>query len=331
MLHTVEYIGDQNSLAAMIGRIQSAPVLALDIETINWWDRDAERVALVQLAFREVGREEALVQSVVIDALAGLDLDVLRMPLELSLQMKVIHNASYDAIRLARHFNIFTSPIYDTMLAARRGGEKKCSLQAQVAAHLGIELDKTEQRGDWGRRPLSHEQLDYAAMDATCTLMLYERQIQRGLRGDYEVPRHVERQPVRQSSLPLSDNSHRGELRVRITDVEQTSVCTEGGQTEVRSTSIELDAATLALLGIVTELSGRYSPEQLAASVGSERIGLAGWIVDRVLGIDEDIDENAAKQQIATLCAGSLVQISPSRRLEATTEGARAWEQNKPR
>ncbi|MEP7338615.1 MAG: ribonuclease D [Acidobacteriota bacterium] len=318
MLHTVEYIGDQNSLAAMIGRIQAAPVLALDIETINWWDRDAERVALVQLAFREEGQ----VQAVVIDALAGLDLNLLRTPLELSLQTKAIHNASFDAIKLARHFNIHVSPIHDTMLAARRGGEKKCSLQAQVAAHLGIELDKTEQRGDWGRRPLSREQLDYAAMDATCTLMLYERQIQRNLRGDYEVPRRNSQPQARQSSLPLSNSRDAGELRIRVPEDEQT---------ELSSTPIGLDGTTLALLGIVTELDGRYSPEQLAASVGSERIGLAGWIVDRVLGLDEDIEENAAKEQIAALCETNLVHISPSRRLEATTEGARVWQQNKPR
>jgi hypothetical protein len=322
MLHTVEYIGDQHSLAAMIGRIQTAPVLALDIETINWWNRDAERVALVQLAFREEGREESPVQAVVIDALAGLDLNVLRTPLELSLQTKAIHNASFDAIKLARHFNIHVSPIHDTMLAARRGGEKKCSLQAQVAAHLGIELDKTEQRGDWGRRPLSREQLDYAAMDATCTLMLYERQIQQSLRGDYEVPRRSVGQQARQSSLPLSSGNDVGELSIRLPKEEQTEVC---------SSSIELDAAMLALLGIVTELDGRYSPEQLAASVGSERIGLAGWIVDRVLGLDEDIEENAAKEQIAALCETKLIQISPSRRLEATAEGARTWQQNKPR
>jgi len=48
------------------------------------------------------------------------------------------------------------------------------------------------------------------------------------------------------------------------------------------------------------------------------------------LGLDEDIDENAAKQQIAALCETRLLQISPSRRLEATTDGARAWQQHKP-
>ncbi len=213
MDHKVEYIGSQSSLAAMIERINAAQVLALDIETINWWDRDAERVALVQLAFLEGGKA----QVAVIDALAGLDLSALRMSLELSSKMKAIHNASYDAVRLARHFKIFTSPIHDTMLAARRGGEKKCSLQFQMAAHFGIELDKTEQRGDWGRRPLSDEQLNYAALDATCTLMLYEKQIARGLRGDYELPRQVERRPSHQSQLPLSPLPvNDGTLRVRV-------------------------------------------------------------------------------------------------------------------
>jgi predicted transport protein len=53
--------------------------------------------------------------------------------------------------------------------------------------------------------------------------------------------------------------------------------------------------------------------------------------VDRVLGLDEDIEENAAKEQIAALCETKLIQISPSRRLEATAEGARTWQQNKPR
>lgn len=323
--HKVEYIGDQAALVAMVERINSAPVLALDIETINWWDRQAERVALIQLGFREEGRA----QVAVIDALAGLDLSVLRMPLELSSRIKVIHNASYDAVRLARHFHIFTSPIYDTMLAARRGREKKCSLQAQVAAHLGILLDKAEQRGDWSRRPLSEEQLNYAALDATCTLLLYELQFKRGLRGDYELPRLIERQLAQQSSLPLSPSYSPSPLTDGTVRVPTSPLPTGDLKAELLDSSA-LDSVTLALLGIVSELSGRYSPEQLAASVGSERIGLAGWIIDRFIGIDADLDEDAAKQQIAALCENDLVQISLSRRLEATAQGQGIWQQNKP-
>lgn len=312
---TVEYVADQHNLAALIERLQAVTALALDIETINWWDRDAERVALVQLGFREDAASP--IRVAIIDALVGMDLSALRAPLELSLAPKAIHNASFDAMKLARHFGIFTSPIFDTMLAARRSGEKKCSLKALVETHLGFALDKTEQRSDWSRRPLTRDQLEYAALDASCTLLLYERQLARGLRGDYELPaERIERPRANQTSLPLSD----GALRI---------VSGAKAVESVQPVSGELSRAALALLGIVTELSGRYSPEQLAVSVGSERIGMAGWIVDRMLPGEEDIDETTAKQEIAALSDRGLIQISLSRRLEATSDGKEIWQQNK--
>ena len=73
-----------------------------------------------------------------------------------------------------------------TIVQSRRAVEIE-TLKAQAEAHLGIQLDKTEQRSDWSRRPLSQEQLRYAALDAVCTLWLYEKQLSRGLRGDYEL------------------------------------------------------------------------------------------------------------------------------------------------
>lgn len=315
---TVEYIGDQNNLAKLVERLKAVSALALDIETVNWWDREAERVALVQLGFRE-GDEASPIRVAIIDALAGIDLSALRLPLELSLTPKAIHNASFDAVKLARHFGIFTSPIFDTMLAARRSGEKKCSLKVQVETHLGFALDKTEQRSDWSRRPLTREQMEYAALDASCTLLLYERQLARGLRGDYELPaERAEKPRASQAALPLSD----GALRINA-----------GGNLaeSVQPFSGDLSLVSLALLGIVAELSGRYSPEQLAVSVGSERVGMAGWIVDSILPGEEEIDEATARQGIAALNERGLVQISLSRRLETTVSGAEIWRQNQKR
>src|SRR5262249_45897672 len=117
----VEFVSDSPALSAALERVNDATAIALDIETINWWDRELERVSLIQLAFRENGE----IRVVVIDALAGFDPEPLRRPLELSLQIKVIHNASFDAVKMSRHFRIMTSPIHDTMLAARRSGERR--------------------------------------------------------------------------------------------------------------------------------------------------------------------------------------------------------------
>ena len=310
--HAVQFIQQPEQLATFAERLLNAKAMALDIETVNWWDRQREQVALLQFAYRTTDKTEV----VIIDTLALRDLEALRRPLELSLSTKAIHNASYDATRLQRHYGIATSPIHDTMLAARRSGDKKCSLQAQVAAHLGIELDKTEQRSDWGRRPLSDEQLRYASRDPVVTLMLYEQQLARGLRGDYELRERsatIANTPQWRAVPLISEDGPTSELAIEMRALQ----------------SEELDQAALALLGVIAELHGRYSPEQLAASVGSERIGLAGWIMDQTLGTEIDVDEASARQVIANLCATGFTHISLTRRLEATDAGAQRWQQYK--
>jgi 3'-5' exonuclease len=309
-MHTVEFINDPVSFGSAVARLGAAEAIALDIETVNWWDREAERIALIQFAFREGGE----LRAVVLDAMAELNLEALRPPLELSLRTKAIHNASFDAGKLARHLRIATSPIHDTMLAARRSGDKSCSLKAQTELHLGLALDKAEQRGDWSRRPLSLEQLRYAALDAVCTLLLYEQQLARGLRGDFELRVRGE---TRQTSLPLAD-------------VPRSAPAPQGVIGPAPVLPAELTTTALALLGIIVELSGRYSPEQLAVSVGGERIGLAGWIVDRMLGAGADLDERDAREEIAALSRAGFICLSASRRLEATVSGLALWRQCRP-
>jgi hypothetical protein len=316
---SIKLINSPQEFPALAARLASAPALALDIETVNWWDRHVERVALIQLAFREGGR----LRVAVVDALAGLDLDQLRPGLESSRVPKAIHNASYDAVRLARHFRIHTSPIHDTMLAARRSGEKRYSLQAQAQAHLGFQLDKSEQRGDWARRPLALRQLRYAALDAACTLLLYEDQVARGVSASYQL-REITR--AAQTSLPLGD----AEMRAH-GDPERAEATGEKAHAPGEPDAPgELDAPVAALLGVVSELNGRYSPERLAVSVDGERVGLAGWIIDGVLGPDADLDEDAAKLGIAELIERGLVSLNAARRLEATEAGRSLWLKLKP-
>ncbi len=310
--YRITFINDQPRLAALSERLCSVSALALDIETINWWQPQTERVAVIQLAYRV--RDD--VRVAVIDALAELDPTTLRQPLELSTATKVMHNASFDAVRIARHFEISTAPIHDTMIAARRGGEKKYSLKAQVQTHLSLPLDKKEQQSDWSLRPLSPKQLDYAALDAVATLLLYEHQMTRGLNGDY---RFRAKRADAQVALPLD-----GAILPTIEKVEQPAPADQ-----LQLTSEDISASSLALLGIIAELPSRYYPEQLAVSVGDDRVGLAGWIIDRVLGDEADIDEASAKLVIADLCQRGLIRVTPTRRLAANESGRGIWQKHK--
>jgi hypothetical protein len=307
--YRVTYVSDQPRLLALSERLERVPALALDIETVNWWSPRDERVALIQLAYRAGGG----LRVAVVDALAALDPAALRRPLESHSTTKAIHNAAFDAARLARHYRINTAPIHDTMRAARRGGERRYSLKAQAERHLNLRLDKTARHSDWGRRPLDQAQIGYAALDAVSALLLYEHQVGRGLRGEYRLRAEAADE---QAVLPLS-----GQL-AGASRVEKPAGRVAAGE--------GLSAAALALLGVIAELPSRYGPDQLAASVGSDRVGLAGWIIDRLLGEEADIDEDAAKMEIAELCRRGLVGVTPTRRLEANDAGRSVWLKYKP-
>jgi DNA polymerase-1 len=54
-------------------------------------------------------------------------------------------------------------------------GERSMRLSDAVNAHLGVELDKTEQRGDWSTPTLTDQQIEYAALDAVMAFRLAER------------------------------------------------------------------------------------------------------------------------------------------------------------
>lgn len=310
--YRISFITDQQRLTTLSQNLESVSALALDIETTDWWSPQAERVSLIQLAYRE-GEE---LRVAVVDALAPLDPTFLRCPLELHTATKAIHNATFDATRIKRHFKISTAPIHDTMLAARRGGEKRYSLKAQAEKHLNLPLDKEARQSDWGLRPLQPKQLGYAALDAVATLLLYEHQTSRGLNGEYRLRAEVADEQV---ALPLnSPEWHEG----RVDEAAPPYARPQKG-TDLSNTS-------LALLGIISELPSRYSPQQLAVSVGDDRVGLAGWIIDRVLGPDADLDEASAKLEIAELCHRGLVVITPTRRLEANESGRSVWQKHKP-
>lgn len=319
--YTIELINDQAKLIRLAERLASLPVCAVDIETIEWWNRQRERIALIQIAYRTRQRQ---VKVAIVDAFANLDLETLRACLESETTTKVIHNAVFDAGRLATHFRFRVAPIFDTMVAARRGGEKRYSLKAQAETHLGLRLDKSARTSDWSRRPLDAKQIYYAALDAFAALLLYEHQTERQLNGSFQLKEAVS---SKQARLPLT-----GELEALPVSSPNPPIESDFENEASESPSklsSDLSRSAIALLGVVTELSGRYHPDGLAVSVGSERVGLAGWIVDRILGAEADLDEETAKLGIVELIERKLVVISEARRLVATAEGARRWEQMK--
>ncbi len=136
----------------------------------------------------------------------------------------------------------------------------------------------------------------------------------RGLSGGYQLKPPVESTQI---ALPRADFPEADGVPARII------------QPREKVAEVKLSALAIALLGIVAELPTRYSPDALAASVGSARVGMAGWIIDRQMGTDADLDEETVKLHIAGLCERQLVRLNETRRLIAADKGVKMWQKFK--
>lgn len=208
------------------------------------------------------------------------------------------------------------------MLAARRNREKKCSLQTQAATHLNLHLDKRAQRSDWSRRPLDLKQISYAAQDAYAALQLYELQVKRSLDGLYRLK---EPSSSIQGHLPLNNSPESVNPTTNLDVLERQTNLLQ----VTNASTFDLSTSSSAVLGIVSELPTRYGPEQLSVSVGKDRVGLAGWIIDCTIGKEADFDEGTARLVIADLLERELIKLTETQRLEATPKGIDMWHQLK--
>ena len=77
--------------------------------------------------------------------------------------------------------------LYDTQIAAQLLGFQRFGYAGLVEQCFGVELSKSSQKADWGRRPLSDRMLDYACDDVRYLLPLAAK-LEEGLKekGRYE-------------------------------------------------------------------------------------------------------------------------------------------------
>lgn len=163
-------VNDAPGLSRLLDALRDQPAVALDTES-NSFHVYRERVCLLQLSTRD--------QDWVVDPLA---VDV--QPLGALLcdgRETVLHGADYDVRCLRREYGWRLPRLFDTMVAARRLGRAGLGLSALVEERFGVRLSKANQRSDWGRRPLSPDQLAYAALDTHYLLPLAE-----GLRAELD-------------------------------------------------------------------------------------------------------------------------------------------------
>ncbi|NLV40000.1 MAG: methyltransferase domain-containing protein [Candidatus Hydrogenedentes bacterium] len=159
------WVDAREDFEALCPLLERERIMGLDVETTL---EEPRTLCTVQIAVP--GR------TYVLDALKLAPLDPLRPVMENPDVLKIIHNADFEREMLARHA-IKLDGVYDTLAASRKkhrkGGVSGHKLGDVCERELGIYLDKALQLSDWTVRPLSPDQLNYAAVDAEVMLLLH--------------------------------------------------------------------------------------------------------------------------------------------------------------
>lgn len=150
-------IRNPEPLEARVSAWPADAAIALDTEFVR------ERTYYPKLCLIQVA---AAGDVVLIDALAIADGGALVAPLVDSGRLKLLHAARQDIEALLPLTGAPLAPVFDTQQAAALlGFPAQIGYADLVCQLLGVELEKGHARTDWSRRPLSSEQLTYAADD----------------------------------------------------------------------------------------------------------------------------------------------------------------------
>ncbi len=149
-------IEDQDGLDELLALLSGEQVIAVDTEADSFFSY-REKVCLIQVT---AARRDFL-----IDPLADLDLAGLGPIFADPTKTKIFHDGEYDVLIMQRDYGFTFTGLFDTRIAAAALGSEAPGLASVLEKHFGVQLDKSMQRSNWGERPLSERQIDYARLD----------------------------------------------------------------------------------------------------------------------------------------------------------------------
>lgn len=160
------WVDSHASFQTMLSDVSSQRRVAVDTES-NSLHAYRERVCLIQFSTPR--------HDYVIDPFAVSELDALAPIFKDSGIEKIFHAAEYDLICLKRDYGFEFANLFDTMQAARVLGYPAVGLDTLLAEKFRVKMDKRHQKANWGARPLTPAQIDYARQDTHYLFALRDR------------------------------------------------------------------------------------------------------------------------------------------------------------
>lgn len=162
-----QLIEDETSLQELCQQYSQAEVLAIDTEFVR------TRTLYPRLGLLQIfdGKQLALIDPIAIN-----DLSPFWQLLTNENIVKVLHACSEDLEVFLTSANCKPVNLIDSQIVMSfLGHGLSMGYAAMVENFTGVELDKSESRTDWTKRPLTQKQLDYASADVDYLFQLYPK------------------------------------------------------------------------------------------------------------------------------------------------------------
>jgi ribonuclease D len=162
----IQYINRPDQLPALCEQIQQAPWIALDTEFLR------EKTYYPKFCLLQIATLDWVA---CVDPIALPDLSTLFAAIYNPAIVKVLHSCRQDLEIFFQITGKLPEPIFDTQIAAPLlGFQDNPGYAMLVSSFLNINLSKAHTRADWSKRPLTADEIDYAADDVIYLCQIYQ-------------------------------------------------------------------------------------------------------------------------------------------------------------
>ncbi len=185
------FVADRGGLDRAARLLAGCPEIGIDAE-MDGLHAFRAKVCVLQIATPD--------EDVLIDTVALKDLGPLEPAFTRPGVVRFAHGAAHDVKCLKADFGFGIEKLFDTYIAAQLLGLERLGYGDIVQQRFGVPLDKALQTADWGKRPLTREQIEYLRGDVRFLIPL-GKQLLHELRAR-DLMEEAEYEFARVSALP---------------------------------------------------------------------------------------------------------------------------------
>lgn len=168
-MKSIEYINKPEQLDDLCLRIENSPWIAVDTEFLR------EKTYYPKFCLLQLATPEWVA---CVDPIALPDLKKLFNAIYNPNVTKVFHSCRQDLEIFYQLTSKLPSPIFDTQIAAPLlGFQDNTGYSMLVSSFLNINLNKAHTRADWSHRPLTVDEIQYAADDVIYLCQIYQKMV----------------------------------------------------------------------------------------------------------------------------------------------------------